>query len=141
MSETTSSSKAKTIYLAILFFGGFTLLLIFYLIYKYFRMRRNDIEQRRAEEEREKIKKHNQLQRERYKKKQEHSVSQNVLTHSIVNWTQDSSLIREGACLRCGAYLNAKGSYANLEDIKEGGGLYFNFRESRLGICCVFAKG
>jgi len=63
MSETTSSSKAKTIYLAILFFVGFTLLLIFYLIYKYFRMRRNDIEQRRAEEEREKIKKHNQLQR------------------------------------------------------------------------------
>ena len=141
MSETTSPSKAKTIYLAIPFFGGFTPLLIFYLIYKYFRMRRNDIEQRRAEEEREKIKKHNQLQRERYKKKQEHSVSQNVLTHSIVNWTQDSSLIREGACLRCGAYLNAKGSYANLEDIKEGGVYIFIFGKVDSGFVVVLLKG
>jgi flagellar biosynthesis/type III secretory pathway M-ring protein FliF/YscJ len=119
--STNTTTKQKTIYLAILFFGGFTMVLIFYLIYKYFRMRRNDIEQRRAQEEQQRIERHNQSQKERYRKKQDSLSHQNILTNSIINWTNESIVAREGACLRCSAYLNSKGSYPNLEEVKAGG--------------------
>lgn len=119
--QNKTSSKQNTIFLAILFFGGFTLLLIFYLIYKYFRMRRNDIQQRRLDfEQRQRIQKHNELQKEKFRKKQEQPLSQNILTQSIINWTNNTINVREGACQRCHAFLNTPKSFDNIEEIKSG---------------------
>ena len=96
--QSESSSKEKTIFLAILLFGGFTVLLIFYLVYKYFKMRRNDIEQQRM------IEQHNQLQKRRFRKKQNDKIPENVLTQSILNWNvsinQKDSLTL--GCRNCG---------------------------------------
>ena len=95
--QTETSSKQKTIFLAILFFGGFTLLLIFYLIYKYFRMRRNDIEQQRM------IQMHNQQQRDKIRKKKISPLPETILTQSIIDWKKDSQStnISPKACLNC----------------------------------------
>ena len=92
-----NSSKQKTIFLAILFFGGFTLLLIFYLIYKYFRMRRNDIEQQRM------IEMHNQQQRDKIRKKIAAPLPETILTQSIIDWKKDSLSIigSPKGCLNC----------------------------------------
>lgn len=98
-----TSSKQKTIFLAILFFGGFTLLLIFYLIYKYFRMRRNDIEQRN-------IQRHNQEQMRRHKKKQEEPLPENILTASIVNFSH-SAITDQPLCAKCLARLSPADSF------------------------------
>jgi len=111
MSEKNESSpKEKTIFLAILFFGGFTLLLIFYLIYKYFRMRRNDIEQRRM------IQRHNEQQKKRFKKKQEEGLQGPILTPSIINFNQDTTLDGDSLCIKCQNDMNI----SNISDIDEG---------------------
>jgi hypothetical protein len=111
MSESSESSpKQKTIFLAILFFGGFTLLLIFYLIYKYFRMRRNDIEQRRM------IQRHNEQLKRQQKKRQEEALQGSILTPSIKNFNADVTGDNWATCIKCNNGMDS----SNISDINEG---------------------
>ena len=109
MTDTTTSetSKQKTIFLAVLLFGGFTLLLIFYLIYKYFRMRRNDLRQQ------ERIRMHNQEQRSRIQKKQQENLPERVLTDSILNFSNTVNLDDRNhlGCRNCSGPLNSTRSH------------------------------
>lgn len=112
--DSTTTSRQKTIYLAVLLFGGFTLLLIIYLIYKYFRMRGNDIRQQ------EMIERHNREQRKRIQDKQQKNIPEQILTDSIKNYStefnfNDKTMVE---CRNCSGPLNSF-STKDIEDQSE----------------------
>ena len=84
--ESGKSTNQKTIYLAIILFGGFTLLVIFYLIYRYFKIRRRDIEQTTR------IREHNEEYLRRItalRKQKSQKNNKRILTDSIMNFNSN----------------------------------------------------
>ena len=125
--ESGKSNNQKTIYLAIILFGGFTLLVIFYLIYRYFNIRRRDIEQTNQ------IRQHNEQYLRRIanlRKKKLEQENKRILTDSIINFNSnfDSSIVNFQICAFCNKDMNK----LNLEldtkdDLSSAGILIFLF--------------
>lgn len=103
--ESGKSNNQKTIYLAIILFGGFTLLVIFYLIYRYFNIRRRDIEQTNQ------IRQHNEQYLKRIanlRKKKLEQDNKRILTDSIINFNSnfDASTVNFQICAFCNKDMN-----------------------------------